>query len=281
MQIQNAIKYCTEKTLSHYENFPVGSLLLPKKLRMPVYVIYTFAREADDIADEIKDKSKARVLLQEYREKLNLSVQGKPDNDPIFIALTHVLENFPISADYLQQLLDAFEQDLNVSEYESWDEVLSYCENSANPIGRILLQLMGYHHEENLQLSDSICSGLQLINFWQDLSIDLPGGRNYIPQELWRNFDLDFNRSNVSEMNDRYSGLSAALINYTRALYDAGKNLASVLPGRAGMEIGVIYAGGNAILNRLKEMGPAIFVDRPALKKYDWIKVFARGIFNV
>ena len=229
----------------------------------------------------IKDKTKARMLLQEYREKLNLAVQGKPDNDPVFIALSHVLESYPISAHYLQQLLDAFEQDLNVSEYESWDEVMSYCENSANPIGRILLQLMNCHQEENLSLSDSICSGLQLINFWQDLSIDLPGGRNYVPQELWRNFDLDIYQLDISEMNDKYSGISAELINYTKDLYNAGKELPSILPGRAGMEIGVIYAGGKAILKRLEEMGPSIFAKRPALKKYDWVKVFARGILNV
>jgi squalene synthase HpnC len=172
--IRSSYKYCEKIAKEHYENFPIASLLIPRDKRKYIYSIYAFARAADDFADELNiegGKEKRLVLLKEWGQKLEDCYKGKAYS-PIFIALMNTIEKCDIPIEPLENLLKAFSQDVIKNRYNDFDEVLKYCENSANPIGRLVLMVFGVKDDELFKLSDNICTALQLINFWQDVSVD-------------------------------------------------------------------------------------------------------------
>lgn len=278
MHIDEAHSYCKKVATGHYENFPVGSMLVPKKYRRAIFAIYAFARAADDFADEIDDKDESRKKLEEWRNYLHLTENGNPPENPVFIALSDVFANHPISPYYLELLLDAFVQDTNVHAYQSWDDLLAYCSKSANPVGRLLLELFDLHTPENIDLSDAICSGLQLINFWQDLSVDIPRGRSYIPGDIWFKYtDLPIESTAIDRIEDRGLIISE-LVDFTRTMYNRGIKLSSILPGRFGFEISLTIYGGEKILNKVENLGDMIFKTRPTLQFSDWINIFLKAL---
>src|SRR5215510_7459447 len=171
--------------VGHYENFPVASLLLPAELRAPVEVIYRFARSADDFADEGADPPDIRLeKLNGYRAALGLVERGETVDDPLFRDLARVVREHALPPQLFRDLLDAFTQDVVKKRYASFTEVLDYCRRSANPVGRLLLQLFKRTAEQDLRASDAICSALQLVNFWQDIDIDYSrDNRIYLPQD--------------------------------------------------------------------------------------------------
>ncbi|MDP2390893.1 MAG: squalene/phytoene synthase family protein, partial [Acidobacteriota bacterium] len=182
VNLQQAYAACQRLAESHYENFPVASRLMPARLRPHVAAIYAFARTADDFADEPGREPEERLrLLEEWRRKLY-----EPPVDDTFIALHDTIERFDLPIGLFEDLISAFTQDVSTTRYASWNDVLDYCRRSANPVGRLVLRLSGYRDEALDRASDAVCTALQLTNFWQDLAIDWPRGRLYVPEETWR-----------------------------------------------------------------------------------------------
>jgi hydroxysqualene synthase len=259
--------------VAHYENFPVASWLCPPRLRPAVAAIYHFARTADDIADE-GDAAPAqrRADLHAYRAGLSAALSGHDPGDrwrAIFEPLAASARSFALPAAPLHALLDAFVQDTEGRTYADRVELLEYCRRSANPVGRLLLHLYGISDAEALTRSDAICSALQLINFWQDLSRDLPRGRHYVPDTDLAEYGLA--RDELSRQADSVAtrAMLRALCGWAGALMQHGAPLAMRIPGRAGWELRLVVQGGLRILEKIGHMDYAVLRRRPSLRAWD------------
>ena len=262
---------------THYENFPVAPFFLPKKLRTPIALIYAFARTADDIADE------GDLSAQQRQQLLDDMHQQLPDRHPktltpFFEQLNAMIEQHHLPVPLFHDLLLAFSQDLYQKTYETFEELLGYCQKSANPIGRLLLHLTHQATEQNLLESDCICSGLQIINFLQDLGDDLKQRqRLYIPLEDLKTFNL----SQEELFHQRSSlALNRCLEAQWERVYQMmqkGKPLGKRLKGRFGFEIRLTVQGGLALLHKIKKRSSPY--DRPTLKAYDWPMMVLRALF--
>ena len=256
-------------SVDHYENFPVASLLCPRALRPAVVAIYHFARTADDIADEGDASAPDRLAdLAAYRADLDTTLAGQPAAARwrhVFEPLAARCREHRLPPQLLHDLLDAFEQDVRNPPYPDRDAVLGYCRRSANPIGRLLLHMYALHDSRSLQQADAVCSALQLINFWQDLSVDGPRGRCYVPLA-----DLQHHRVTPEELaagtdSARSRVLVAALCAWARTLMRQGAPLALRVPGRAGWELRLVVQGGMRILEKIEAMKYATLAHRPVL----------------
>ena len=267
-------------SVDHPENFPVASVLLPKRLRRPIEAIYRFARGADDIADE-GDASDAERLraLKAYSAELDRIEQGQAPTDPTFDELANIIVEWKLPLPLLRDLLEAFAQDVKKKRYANYTELLDYCRRSANPVGRLLLHLVGCTSTENLLRSDNICTALQLINFWQDVAIDWQKDRVYLPQ-------ADLARFRIAEKHiaeQRWSAEWAALLDFqtdrARSMMLAGAPLVHALPGRMGWEIRFTVQGGLRILERIRRVRGDVFRRRPVLRPADWLLMGGRTLF--
>lgn len=257
--------------ITHYENFPVASLLCPPTLRAPIAAIYHFARTADDLADE-GDATPAQRLadLQAYTVQLHIASQSTGDLDArwqtIFIPLRIVIQQYQLPIQPLADLLSAFMQDIEKTRdgigYTDEAELLDYCRRSANPVGRLLLHLYGVHDATALQKSNAICSALQLINFWQDLSVDLPRRRYYLPRNLCLQYGVEVHApSNPA--------LIAHCVHAARQLMLSGQSLVHHIPGRAGWELRLVVQGGLRILDKIQAIHYNTVQSRPTLRWWD------------
>lgn len=268
--------------VDHYENFPVGSLLLPKPLRRPVMAIYRFARAADDIADEGTASASVRLAqLDAYAAKVRILNHDVHQDDPIFTELKVAVQNFGLPLPPFLALLDAFKQDVTQGRYETHDAVLAYCERSANPIGRLLLHLYGHTSQAHFSQSDAICTSLQLINFLQDVVSDYDRGRIYLPQEDLRRFGVAESQIAERDPSGGWRPLMEFQIRRIRDLMESGRPLGRALPGRLGLELRMIVAGGTRILEKLAAIGGDVFHRRPVLRPYDWVIMLARSALPV
>lgn len=264
--------------VDHYENFPVASVLLPAPLREPVAAIYGFARSADDFADEGDlPPEQRRKLLAGYQAELDAIEQGRPTQHPVFLRLRPVIARYDLPLQLFRDLLDAFMQDVGKDRYRDFPELMDYCRRSADPVGRLLLHLFGHATAENLTRSDAICSALQLINHWQDVGIDAGKGANgriYLPQDDMARFgvsDGDVLRRSVGKpASTDFRQLLAFQVNRARALMLSGAPLGWDLPGRIGLEIRAIVAGGLRILDKIEAVDYDVFNRRPRLQAPDW-----------
>jgi hydroxysqualene synthase len=259
--------------VDHYENFPVASILCPPAIRPAVVAIYHFARTADDIADEGTAEAPARLAdLHDYRGELQRALAGAapgPRWAGVFGPLAQRAAQFSLPAAPLHDLLDAFEQDVRNPVYADRAGLLDYCRRSANPIGRLLLHLYGVKDAPSLQQSDAICTALQLINFWQDLSVDGPRGRCYVPEADRAAHGVP--AADLAAARDSPAGraLVATLCQWARSLMTQGAPLALRVPGRAGWELRGVVAGGLRILEKIERMDHAALSARPALSAGD------------
>ena len=266
--------------VDHYENFPVASILLPKRLRRPIETIYRFARSADDIADEGDASDRERLqALDAYRSELDRIERGERTTTPLFNALAETIIEWHLPLPLFRDLLDAFAQDVVKKRYIDYPELLDYCRRSANPVGRLLVHLANRASDENLRHSDSICSALQLINFWQDITIDWQKDRIYIPQTDLLHFGIS--EAQIAER--RWSPEWAALLGFqtdrARDLMFEGAPLVQQLPGRMGWEIRLTIQGGLRILEKIKHARGDIFRHRPLLRPADWLLIGSRTLF--
>ncbi len=278
--LAEAYDHCLQLARSHYENFPVASLLLPKRLRQPVCVIYAFARTADDFADEGSDEQAIRLSqLNAFSEALaDIADDNYNGVDPIFIALTDVIRQHHLPLSLFEDLLTAFKQDVVKSRYANFTEVLDYCRYSANPVGRLLLHLDRQDSDEQLQQSDAICSALQLINFYQDIEQDyVEQDRVYIPLDK-----LDAKGLSEADLvqadTDRIAPLIRDLYRLTTTMMREGYPLGLSLKGRMGWEVRAMTLGGIQTLGLLAEQKDRELLTRPRLSRKMVLGILLKSI---
>jgi squalene synthase HpnC len=264
---------------THYENFPVASVLMPKRLREPVQLIYAFARQADDFADEGNHDAATRIAwLDGYRRQLDRISDGQPIQDAFFNHLAASLKAHNLPLQPLYDLLDAFTQDVTKTRYASIDELLDYCQRSANPVGRLMLHLYGAATAENISYSDHICSALQIINFLQDVAIDYRKNRIYLPQDDLQRFNISEQDIANSHFSADWEQMMAFQIQRAQDMLESGKPLGRVLKGRIGLEMRLIIAGGETILGKLRQRRGDIFNHRPVLRPWDWANMLFKAV---
>lgn len=266
-------------SVDHYENFPVASILLPRRMRRAVGLIYRFARSADDFADE-GDLSPAQrlALLQGFRGELDRLAQGDVPQTPLFVALADEIRRYRLPLPAFYDLLDAFSQDVVKTRYENFAEVMAYCRRSANPIGRLLLHLHGSADARNLARSDAICSSLQLINFLQDVAVDYAKGRIYLPQDEMAKYHVDEQQIASANGGGTWQPFMLFQIERSRRLLNSGAPLSKTLRGRFGLELRMIVMGGETILRKLHKARGDVFNQRPVLTARDWPFIAARAL---
>jgi squalene synthase HpnC len=265
---------------AHYENFPVASFLLSREIRAAVLAIYRFARAADDIADEGDAAAPERLAaLDRFERALDAIAAGKEPTEAPFADLAAAMRRHELPAAPFRELLSAFRQDVTVPRYATIATLLDYCRRSANPIGRLLLHLHRSATPENAQHSDAICTGLQLVNFWQDIAPDWQKGRVYLPQEDLARFGVREEQIGESRCDDGWRALIAFETARTRAMLESGRPLVSALPWRAGTELSGVLAGGLRILDRIDATGGDVFRYRPELRRFDWAWVAWQALF--
>ena len=265
--------------VDHYENFPVASLLLPPFLREPVAAIYGFARSADDFADEGDLPAAERIArLDAYRAELDAIAEGRPSDHPVFLRLRPVVDRFDLPLEPFRDLLDAFRQDVTKARYATFAELMDYCRRSADPVGRLLLKLFRADGAENVRHSDAVCSALQLINHWQDVAVDWAKGRSYLPAEDLERFGVDEAQIARGRCDGSWRALLGFQVDRARTLMLEGAPLGRLLPGRIGLEIRAIVAGGLRILEKIEEVDYDVFRRRPVLTAADWPRLAWRAL---
>lgn len=269
-------------SVEHYENFPVASWLCPPALRPAVRAIYWFARTADDIADEGDAPAAARqAALAAYRDDLAQAAAGRRGSERwrgVFDPLAEAIRTYALPVPLLAALLDAFEEDTRHAGYDDRPALLRYCERSANPVGRLLLHLHGLHDPELQRRSDAVCSALQLINFWQDLSVDLPRGRDYVPRSDAAAHATTSAQCLRSPRADASRALVRDLCAWARELMLEGAPIAPSVPGRIGWELRFVVQGGLRILAKIESMNFASFARRPRLHAVDHLMIGLRAL---
>ena len=243
---------CQRLAFGHYENFPVASLLLPKGSRPHVAALYAFARTADDFADEEKYEGRRRQELDRWKRGLRNAVAGKQAPAPLR-AFAHTLRTFRIPLALPLALLRAFRMDILSHRYSTWNALLYYCRHSANPVGRMVLFISGIRDEKLHRLSDFICSGLQLINFWQDSSIDLGRGRIYYPRTEWKKVGVQEKDLLALKDSPQVRRMVKSAVGFTEGYFRQGYPLLGRVPGRLGLELKATYLGGQGILNKIRD----------------------------
>ena len=269
--------------VAHYENFPVASFLCPPALRPAITAIYWFARTADDLADEGNADDATRLAdLAAYRADLLCCVAMQPISDRwrhVFDRLQPAVVQFALPVGLLTDLLSAFEQDVTKTRYANQAELLDYCRRSANPVGRLLLHLYNVTDAASLEQSDCICSALQLINFWQDLSIDIPRGRIYLPADGFARHGVDVADLTARDVKPTTTALVAANVAWAQALMLRGAPLVKKVPGRAGWELRLVVQGGLRIAEKIEQLNFATLKQRPQLKAWDGVVMLWRAVW--
>jgi squalene synthase HpnC len=268
----SAERYTNHLAHSHYENFSVVSLLLPRRLRQDFCNVYAFCRTADDLADEVGDKAKSLNYLRAFREQARAMYTGAP-KAAIFIALARTVRRHDIPVTPFLDLIDAFEQDQRVSRYETFEDVVDYCQRSADPVGRLVLYMCGHRDAERQRLSDKTCTALQLANFWQDVRRDLlERDRIYLPGESMRRFGVDEHqiRDGISQgrCTESFRDLIRFEVERTEAMFSEGEKLVSMLAPSVCGQVGLFADGGIAILQAIRQQGFDTLARRPVLSRW-------------
>lgn len=272
--------------VEHYENFPVASWLLPRRLRAAVIAIYWFARSADDIADEGTATDEERLhQLDRYRDALDLlSGAGSlpprfpADLQAIFDPLYAAVRQHQLNPAPLYRLLTAFAQDVHTKRYATYRELETYCHYSANPIGELLLDLYGVNTPQRLHQANAICTGLQLTNFWQDVAIDWKKGRVYLPEADMQAFGVTSSQIEHQHVDLNWSALMSYQIQRTRVLLNSGMSLCQHLPVRLSLELKMVVLGGLRVLELLEAAGYNMFQSRPRLGMQDRVLIVTRSL---
>jgi phytoene synthase len=279
-RIADAYAHCEQIARDHYENFPVASLLLPRGKRRHVAAIYAFARQADDFADEAPYEGRRLDLLADWRRRLDAAAAGIAA-DPVFIAVADTLATQRLPVELMHDLLSAFEQDVRVTRYETFDELLAYCRLSANPVGRLVLNLFDRREDHLMLQSDAICTGLQLTNFWQDVGVDLAKGRCYIPGEDLRRFRFPEEDLAGRVATPAFVEVMRFQVIRTRDIFSRGTALPRAVGGRLGFELKLVWLGGLRILEKIERSGYDVFARRPSLGPPDWARLLMRAAMVV
>lgn len=274
MTLARARQYCRRLAYTHYENFSVASLLLPRRLLPHFHAIYAYCRWADDLGDETGGGQQALDLLQWWRAELVRCYEGRSSH-PVMFALAPTIARFRIPPKPFLDLLLAFEQDQSVTRYESYEQLLNYCRNSANPVGHLVLYLCDSFDERRAQLADRICTGLQLANFWQDVARDLDIGRVYLPAEDRRRFGYTDADLEARRFTPAFADLMRFEVERARALFHEGMPLVKLMPVEIQPDIELFVRGGLAILAKIEQIGYDVWRTRPEVSRWDKARLLA------
>lgn len=274
-RIRAAYAECRSLARRHYENFPVASYLVPRDKRDALAAIYAFARYADDVADEPGVEGHLEKLAV-WREMLRECYSGKAHH-PVFLALHDAGRRFMLSLENFEYLLCAFESDVSVNRHADFPSLLAYCACSANPVGRLVLELFGHRDPELFALSDCICTALQLTNFWQDVAPDFERNRLYLPMDDLRRFNYTLEDLRAGRVDDRWRELLKFEIARTRQLFDQGKALAERVAPDLRVQLRLTWLGGMFVLRKIESVGYDVFLRRPSLGKLDFARLYFRA----
>lgn len=280
---EEARAYCERLARSHYENFLVASLFIPRQLRQHFYNVYAYCRISDDLGDESGGSESALPLLDWWQEELDSCYADKPGH-PVFVALSETNAKFGIPRQPYEDLLTAFRQDQAVTRYETYEDLLGYCRNSANPVGRLVLYLCGYSDPQRQAYSDSTCTALQLVNFWQDVIRDYEIGRIYVPMEDMRRFGVP--ETDIADR--RFTRAFADLLRFecerARELFEEGLKLCPLIDRRLRLDIEMFSRGGLEIMRRIECQGYDVLTHRPQVPRRRQIALLAgrmvAGVFR-
>jgi squalene synthase HpnC len=265
-------RYCRRLARRHYENFTVASWLLPWRLRQHFYNVYAYCRWADDLADESGDPGRSLELLDWWEQGLRDCYQGRTCH-PVFVALAETIQKFAIPPDPFVNLLAAFRQDQRVRRYEDLGHLLEYCRYSANPVGRLVLYLGRCHTSERTQLADSVCTGLQLANFWQDVGNDWDRGRIYLPLADCRRYGYEEAMFTRRECNEAFRRLMAAEVDQAEGFLRRGLPLVRIMPPELQLDIALFIRGGLAILDGIRRQEFDVWSARPLVSKKEKLQL--------
>jgi squalene synthase HpnC len=271
-----AIKYCARLTSEHYENFSVVTWLTPRGYRPAFRSIYAYCRWADDLGDEVGDPRRSLELLSWWRDELLAMYRGKARH-PVMIALAETVERYGIPIDPFERLISAFEQDQSITEYATFEELLDYCQRSANPVGHLVLYVAGAFTPLNVSSADAICTALQLANFWQDVSRDLAIGRIYLPREDRYRFGYSDSSLRAREFTPAFKELMELEVGRARKLLSEGHALVTRLPGSLAIDVDLFVRGGLAILDAIEARGFDVLSGRPSLTRSTKLRLIARA----
>ncbi len=277
--VAEAQAYCQKLARRHYENFTVASWLLPADLRPHFCHIYAYCRWSDDLADETAGGLESLELLDWWQSQLEDCYRGVAMH-PVFVALEPTIREFGIPIDPFADLLVAFRQDQNCKRYETFNDLLEYCRNSANPVGRLVLYLGRCHDEDRGHLADSICTGLQLANFWQDVARDYDIGRIYLPQDACRAAGYDEAMFARREFNEQFRTLLAGEVERARSLLIAGQPLVALVPPALQIDVQLFIDGGLAILDAICRIDYNVWQARPVVSKWRKLRLVAHAWWN-
>jgi squalene synthase HpnC len=277
--LAEAQEYCRHLARSHYENFSVASWFLPERLRQHFFNVYAYCRISDDLGDEVGSPAASLDLLDQWECELHACYTGSPRH-PVFVALAETVRQFEIPQHEFTDLLTAFRQDQQVARYQTFDDLLGYCRNSANPVGHLVLYLCGYRDAERQQLSDFTCTALQLANFWQDVSVDFQKGRVYLPLEDLRRFRVSEDDIAARRNTAEFCDLMDFEVDRARDWFTRGLPLLKQVDKELAVDIQLFSRGGQEILNAIEAQGYNVLGRRPAISKPRKLALVARAALS-
>ena len=279
--LAEAQAWCKALAESHYENFHVATWVLPQRMRPHFQTIYAYCRVSDDLGDEVGDTALATQLLASWRVMLD-ECYDAPERvrHPVFVAMGETVRECGIPREPFRDLLTAFERDQTKVRHESWAELEEYSRYSANPVGRLVLYVAGEKNEQAQMLSDTICTALQLANFWQDVSVDYPRGRVYLPQDAMRSFGVTEEDLAGKRFTPQYRAMMKQLVESTLAMFAEGRAICGLVDKELAVTLGLFVAGGEAILKAIAEQDYDTVTKRPALSKLTKAKLLAKALWG-
>jgi squalene synthase HpnC len=277
--LEESQEYCRQLARSHYENFSVATWFLPRHLRQDFLNVYAYCRISDDLGDEVGDPAASLALLDEWQRELDACYQGNPRH-PVFVALAETVRKFAIPKHEFSDLLIAFRQDQTVTRFETFEDVLAYCQYSANPVGHLVLYLCGYNDAERQQLSDCTCTALQLANFWQDVTVDYSKGRIYLPLEDLRRYSVT-ERDLAQNLNTTaFCEMMKFEVERAREWFQRGLPLIKKVDAALAVDIELFSRGGQEILNAIERQHFAVLGRRPVISKTRKLALLARAAMS-
>jgi squalene synthase HpnC len=278
--LAEAEEYCRRLARSHYENFSVATWFLPQRLRQPFCNVYSYCRISDDLGDEVGNPAESLELLDQWERELDACYAGDPRH-PVFVALADTVQQFDIPKYEFSNLLTAFRQDQTITRYATFEDLLGYCVNSANPVGHLVLYLCGYCDPERQKRSDFTCTALQLANFWQDVTVDYETkGRIYLPLEDLARFQVSENDIAARRNSPAFREMMKFEVERTRDWFKQGEPLIGKVARELAVDIELFSRGGQEILNAIEQQDYAVLGRRPSISKARKLTLVARAAWR-
>ncbi len=278
--LDESLRYTYWLATHHYENFHVVSFLLPKRLHQDFYNVYSFCRWADDLGDELGDTVESLRMLHWWREQTVGMYEGRATH-PVFVALGPTARKYSLAPELFHDLITAFEQDQVVTRYPDMAAVFEYCKYSANPVGRLVLGLCGYHDSERCRLSDATCTGLQLANFWQDVTVDLKKDRIYIPLDALSRYNYTEQELFALHFDERFKNAMRDIVVVARDKFHEGLPLNRMVDRRLSIDLTLFSRGGLCILDKIEQQGYNVLAARPKISKTQRVGLLLKALVEV